>query len=122
MNHILHILINDSIFYGSLTQIQEDKLVLMALGCMLNTRIINLNLLNSSSFGLKLRPTDYYAHIRSIEGPISRVYKLDMTNSLRRVNKDSLLTKLEPIVSNDEIIQLLKSFDLYTIYVYANSS
>lgn len=109
-HHILHMLKNDSIFYGSLTPIQEDKLVLMALGGMLNTRIVNLNLLNSSSFGLKFRPTDYYAHIRSIEGPISRVYKLDMTNSLRRVNKESLLTKLEPIVSNDEIIQLLKSF------------
>ena len=79
-HHILHMRTNDSIFNGSLIPIQEDKLVLMALGTMLNNRIINLNLLNSSSFGFKLRPTDYYAHIRSIEGPISRVYKLDMTN------------------------------------------
>lgn len=116
-NHIIHMLKNDSIFYSSLTPIQEDKLVLMALGGMLNTRILNLNLLNSSSFGFKLRTTDYYAHIRSIDGPISRVYKLDMTNSLRRINKESLLTKLEPIVENDEIIQLFKSF-LYMPILY----
>lgn len=110
-HRIVHMRDNDSIiYYGILTPtIQEDKLVLMALGAMLNHSIMNLNLLNSSSFGLKLKPTYYYAHICSIEGPISRVYKLDMTNSLRRINKDSLLTKLKPIVSN-EIFQLLKSF------------
>lgn len=115
-NHIIHLRGDDFIFYGSLIPIQEDQLVLIALGYMLNTRIVKLNLLNSSSFGLKLSQTDYHAHIRSIEGPISRVYKLDMTNSLRNVNKESLLTKLEPIVSNDEIMKLLKSFLYMPLY------
>lgn len=109
-NHIFHMLINNTIYYGCVTPIQEDKLVLMALGRMLNHRILDLNLLNSSSFGLKTHPTSYYAHIRSIKVPISRLSKLDMTNSLRVINKESLLTKLEPIVKNDEIMKLLKSF------------
>lgn len=117
INYLHHILINESPFKGILTPIQEDKLVLIALGGMLNTRIIKLNLLHSSSFGFKLRPTDYYAHIRSIEGPISRVYKLDMIKSLFRINKEILLTKLEPIVSNTEIMKLLKSF-LYIQIIY----
>lgn len=117
-DHIMHMIIDDSIFYGSFSPILEDQLVLIALGGLLNTIIINKNLLNSSSFGFKVRPTDdYYAHIRSIEGPISRVYKLDMTKSLLRVNKEILLNKLEPILENDEIIQLCKSF-LYIPFIY----
>lgn len=109
-NHIFNLIINNSIYYGCITPIQEDKLVLMALGRMLNYRIHNLNLLNSSSFGLKTKPTSYYAHIRSREEPISRLYKFDMTNSLGSINKEILLTKLEPIVQNDDIMKLLKSF------------
>lgn len=110
--YLMHMLLDDSIiYYGILSPIPEDRLVLMALGGMLNTRIIKLNLLNSSSFGFKLRLKDYYVHIcSSIEVPISRVYKLDMMNSLRRINKENLLTKLEPIVSNTYINQLLKEY------------
>ena len=108
--HIMHLLINNEIYYGIVTPIQEDKLVLMALGRMLNHAILDLNLLNENSFGLKTILPDYYSHIISIDRPILRLYKLDMTNSLRVINKESLLTKLEPIVKNDEIMKLLKSY------------
>ena len=33
-----------------------------------------------------------------------------MTNSLSVINKEGLLTKLEPIVQNDDIMNILKSF------------
>lgn len=104
------ITLDDDSHAGIFPILQEDKLVLMALGLMLNKRMNNLNLLNSLSFGLKSSPAVYYEHIRSIEGPISSVYKLDMRLSIERVNKESLLTQLEAVVDNDEIMKLLKSF------------
>lgn len=109
---LLHLSIDNQFVYGYLISNQEDQLVLMALGDVINTRILNLNLQHSSSFGFKVLPTDYYKHICSIErAVVSRVYKLDMSNTLKIMNKKSILTMLQPIVSNDEIMELLRSWN-----------
>lgn len=109
-NHIINVQIDKKMYYGYLTPIQDDQLVFMALGLMLNKRIQGLNLMKSFSFGLKANPTSYYAHISSIKGTISRVYHIDLSRSLRVIKKDCLLTKLEPIVNNNDIMRLLVSF------------
>lgn len=109
--HTIHIQIDNNMYVGYLNPIQEDKLVFMALGFMLNRRIHSLNLLRSFSFGLKDHPTSYYKHISSsIKGTISRVYHIDMSRSLKVIKKDCLLTKLEQIVNNNDIMILLVSY------------
>lgn len=115
--YIINMSIDNQKVYGCLTPILEDKLVLIALAAMLNTRIHEWNIQHPSCFSFKESPTDYYTRIRSREGPISRVYKLDMLNSLYLINRNTLLSKLKPIVSNDEIMQFLHSF-LYIQILY----
>lgn len=110
-SYILHLQINSKNCYGWVAPIPEDNLVLIALGHMLNRRYLDLDIHYSYSFGLKTYPSDYYAHIRSsFKEPISRVYKIDMNRSLFVINRDSILSRLKPIVQSDDIMELIRSF------------
>jgi len=110
-SHIYHMLIDNTICYGCVRPIPEDKLVLMALGRMINHKFLDLKLFNVYSFGYKTRAECYHAHILSMgRDKISKVYRINMSNTIRKINKDLLLTKLENIVSNEDIMKLIKEF------------
>lgn len=115
--HLFRMKVKGSYVYGSVIPIPADNLVLTALANMLNTQIVSLDLLNLSSFGIKSHPWDYYGHIYQREGPISKIYKIDMTNSIAVIDKEILLSKLKHVVKNADIFKLIKSLLYLPIYL-----
>ena len=117
--YFIHINIDKSTVYGCLYPILEDHIVITALGHLLNSRLISLNIPHSLSFGYNQYPSSYFAHIlSSIKIPVSRLYKINMLHSLFKINKESLLTMLEPIVLSSDIMQLIKSILYMPITLY----
>lgn len=102
-NHIMHLKDHPN-FYVGVKPTQEDRIVLMGLGIMLNQ-----NLLMDNSLGLKTRVKDYYG-IVCARGNVLRVYKLDLTKSLMTINRESLLCKLSHIVMDGDIMELVRKF------------
>jgi len=110
-SHLIHMLLNNSKCYGLVTLIPEDQLVISALGLMLNLKFVSLGIHHSFSFGYNSYPSSYFAHISSsIKEPIYRFYKIDMTRSLFVINKECLLSRLEPIILNGDIMALIRSY------------
>lgn len=52
-----------------------------------------------NSFGLKTSLKDYYG-IVCARGNVFRLVKFDLTNSIKIINRDSLLCKLEALVKD----------------------
>lgn len=97
--YIMHVNSQPNLCY-CVNPTQEDSLVLMALGMMLNTKIVQDNLLMENSLGLKTRIKDYLGLVCSRVN-VSILYKLDLTNSMKTINRDSLLSKLSHIVKDE---------------------
>lgn len=101
--------------YGCLILDKEDELVLMALGLILNQQFYDMRIQKEFSFGFREKITSYYNHVSSIKKPISTLYIIDMNPSLLSIDKDDLLSRLEPIVKNHDIMKILKDFLYFQI-------
>lgn len=109
--YFLNYTCGDQSFCGGLTVNQEDRLVLYSLSQLLNDRLIELDLVNSVSFGSWMKQSCYYKHIvSSKEKPIIRLYQYNMIKSIMKFSKEYLLNQLEEIVDNDEIMRLCKAY------------
>ena len=87
----------------------EDSIVLMGLGCMLNQVMIKKNLLMVNSLGYKIDISSFYKSLCA-SGNVIKLYKLDLTNSLNHINKENLLSNLKKVVHNNYILELFQQF------------
>lgn len=106
--YIMHVNSQPNLCY-CVNPTQEDSLVLMGLGMMLNHKIVHDNLLMENSLGLKTLLKDYLGIVCSRVN-VSRLYKFDLTNSMKTLNRNTLLSKLSHIVMDGEIISLVGQF------------
>lgn len=113
-HHILYMKSSDkNLVYGCIIPDKEDRLVLMALGLMLNQKMHQMNLHKSSecgSFGFVEELSSYYKHISSFKKPISRAYLFDMNVSFIQIKKDDLYRKISHLIENEEILTILYDF------------
>ncbi|GLT77468.1 hypothetical protein SLA2020_490490 [Shorea laevis] len=98
---------------------QEDSLVLMALGRMLSLNILHENILDENiladkSFCFKTTNDEFYSTVCA-RGKVLRLYKCDLTSSLRTINRETLLLSLSHIVKDDAIMELVGKFLYSTI-------
>lgn len=98
-----------------------DTFVLIGLGRMLNQHIMKKNLFIDSSMGLQVHPKFYWDKV-STKGPVLRLSKLDLTNSMKIINRCNLLSKLSHIVMNGEIMSLIEKYLYLPIMLDENSS
>lgn len=75
----------------------EDRLVLISLGLMLNKRIAGVLMDNSIGF-IKVRVNDYYEKVCAIEN-VLKLYRFDLSKSIYSINKENLLSNLSSIVN-----------------------
>ena len=85
----------------------EDRLVQTALGIFLNKYIVSV--LMSNSYGHKIQIDDYYKIVCSRENVI-KLYRFDLMNYCRSVNRESVLSKLSHIVKDEEILKYVKEY------------
>lgn len=107
-HHIMHVKEQPNLYYG-VNPTQEDSLVLMGLGIMLNNKIVKDNLLMENSLGLKTLLKDYLVKVCAREN-VLRLYKFDLTNSMKTINRDYLMSKLSHIVQDGVILELVGQF------------
>lgn len=113
-NHLMSVKDEPNIYLG-VNPTLEDSLVLIGLGRMLNLNILQENILSKNSFGIKpLRKegyciSDYYS-IVCARGRVFKLFKLDLTNSLRTINRDNLLFNLSHIVKDGQTMELLGQY------------
>ena len=96
-------------FYLCFNHTLEDSLVLMGIGIILNHYLINEKIFMDKSVGLRVIMKDFYGTVCAI-GNVFRLYKVDLTNSIRIINRDSLLCKLSHIVKDGDIMELVSKF------------
>lgn len=89
---------------------EEDLLVLTSLGCILNLLFIKENLFMENSLGLRINTKSYYDNNVRGRGNVFRLYKFDLTNSLRTINRKSLFCKLAHLVNDLPIMKLVSNF------------
>lgn len=108
-SYIMHVNAQPNLCY-CVNPTQEDSLVLMGLGMMINHKIVRDNLLMENSLGLRTLLKDYLGIVCSRVN-VSRLYKFDLTNSMKSLNIEHLLSKLLHIVMMDEeILELVEQF------------
>ena len=107
-HYIMHVKDEPNLCY-CVNPTQEDRLVLLGLGLMLNQKIILDNLLMENSVGLRIQQRDYL-YLVCMRENVTRLYKFDLTNSMKTINRDNLLSKLSHIVMDGEILSLVGQF------------
>lgn len=107
-HYIMHVKDEPNICY-CVNPTQEDSLVLLGLGLMLNQKIILDNLLMENSVGLRMQLIDYINLVCMIVN-VTRLYKFDLTNSMKTINRENLLSKLSHIVMDGDILSLVDQF------------
>ena len=107
-SYIMHVNAQPNLCY-CVNPTQEDSLVLMGLGMMLNHKIVQDNLLMENSLGMRTLLKDYLGLVCSRVN-VSILYKFDLTNSMKSINRENLLSKLLHIVMDEEIISLVGQF------------
>ena len=100
---------DESNLYLGINPTLEDSLVLTALGRMLNLHFLRVNLFTDKSFGLRTKPNAFYSTVCA-RGKVLRLYKCDLTISLRTINRESLLLNLSHIVKDGAIIEFVDKF------------
>ncbi|CAK9165879.1 unnamed protein product [Ilex paraguariensis] len=100
---------DESNLYLGINPTLEDSLVLTALGRMLNLHFLRVNLFTDKSFGLRTTPNAFYSTVCA-RGKVLRLYKCDLTISLRTINRESLLLNLSHIVKDGAIIEFVDKF------------
>lgn len=86
---------------------EEDKLVLIALGLMLNKNLAGYLMDNSMGFKIPLK---YYYDLVCARENVLKLYRFDLTNSFRFINRDILLCKLSVLVMDNEIMKYVKQY------------
>lgn len=99
----------DNIYYG-IKPCAEDNLVLTSIGFMLNKYFYKMNLFTVNSFGNRLPLKVYYHEVVCRRGETNCVYKFDLTKSIWSLKRDILLSKLEILVQDDGIMNLVTNF------------
>jgi hypothetical protein len=84
----------------------EDKVVLTALAFMLNENFFYLNLFTDKSF---INMDLYYSTVCA-RGKVLKVYKLDLLDSVRTIDREGLLLKLLHIVKDEAIMKIVGEF------------
>lgn len=106
--HKIHIEENPNIYLGTVPT-QADNLVLIGLGRMLHILFIKNKVFIDQSFGFRTGVKEFYGNVCA-RGVFSRLYKLDMTNTLRIINRDNLLCKLSYLVKDVYILEFIRKF------------
>lgn len=107
-HYIMHVKEEPNLCY-CVNPTQEDRLVLLGLGLMLNQKIIQENLLMENSVGLRIQLRDYL-YLVCMRVNVTRLYKFDLTNSMKTINRENLLSKLSHIVMDGDILSLVGQF------------
>lgn len=85
----------------------EDSIVQNALGIVLNTELVVL--LKGHSYGNLFQKKKFYDLVCTIDN-VTHLYKLNLTNDFFNIDRELLLSKLEHIVSDNEIIKYVRQF------------
>lgn len=96
--------------YHGIKPTEEDGLVLLALGRMLNLHFLDIDIFVKNSYGLKLPIPKYYDMVCKRGNNVLMFYKIDLTNSCWIISRESILCKLSDIVMDKKIIELVKKF------------
>lgn len=108
-SHIMHVENEPNIYLRTDVALLEDKLVLTALGFMLHMHFYRLNLFTDKSLGLRVDINEYYDSVCA-RGKVLQLYRCDLTQSLKTINKESLLLKLSDIVKDRSIVDFIGQF------------
>lgn len=109
-NHIMLVKNRNCPKYLAFSSVPEDRLVLMALGRMVNLSILETDYMLENSYGFKVDWYHYYEHIVCGREKALRVYIIDLSTSIKILDMDHLLWKLSFIVQDEKIMELLYSF------------
>lgn len=93
----------------SVTSEVKHFIVLTTLARVL-VQVIHLNDIGyQNSYGFQMKPKDFYSHLMSRD-PVESLYRIDLTLSLKTIEKDYLLQRLEYIIGNKPVFDYVKSF------------
>lgn len=109
---------SSSFYYLFITCTAKDSLVLEALGNMLQCHFLKNEIFSENIFSDKMGVSEFCGFLYSL-GPVKRLYKIDLRNSVSNLNRDSLMLKLSHIVKDVAILKLVKSF-LFSPYMDEN--
>lgn len=86
-----------------------DSLVLTSLGRLIIKNWMKFNLLNDNIHGIRTKPQVFYEKLCS-KGKVLRIYKLDLINSLKTLDRDKLMFFLKDFVNDPVIMEYVSSF------------
>lgn len=106
-----NIRINGKQCYACLYQSPEDRLVVSGLSYYLGKKMVSFERENKILLGFSARISYYFKNLisSSLKNPVSRLYILDMRETLSKINKNLLLSKLEKLVSNERMMSFIQA-------------
>lgn len=88
---------------------KEDNLVLIALARMLSSSYAQTFSWINLYFAFRKDHPTFYSTVVG-RGKVEKLYKLDLSGSLRTLSRPILLEKLEPLVKDRPVLDLVSSF------------